>query len=254
MTWVSPNHWSAGFRYGTVQFVFSWHDLVQHKIPYWVEVAHYNIPAVRILLTDKNYSKHSILEEYDPAQKRGPWWHDTKSDKHFFNGETCLEFMIEGDIGLQQLRSMNFVNHHHGMCSEHRTNPTACNESGMQHWQASYRFVSRLIGDNLPTGNLKMVKQGASGVEPADGLRLAWNQILVKLRNLDVAYSGSVKSGSDKRHALGMAILRAFAAGAFEEIASLVTLFASRDEVEKVCQELIAKSFGLRRDFLPLKD
>src|SRR5262249_11522 len=52
VTWLSPNFWNAGSRYGNVQFVFDWKTLVggEGKFFYWVEAVDYNPHACRILV------------------------------------------------------------------------------------------------------------------------------------------------------------------------------------------------------------
>ena len=51
VTWLSPNNWNAGSRYGNVQFAFDWKRLAEGegKRFYWVESVHYSPDACRIL-------------------------------------------------------------------------------------------------------------------------------------------------------------------------------------------------------------
>ena len=54
VVWMSPNSWYHGSRYGNVALAFDWNSLVEAKRFYWVEVAEYNTPACRIIITDQN--------------------------------------------------------------------------------------------------------------------------------------------------------------------------------------------------------
>src|SRR5215472_9733574 len=42
VTWLSPNHWVNGFRYGNVAFQFEWKRLIAGKQLYWVEAITWN--------------------------------------------------------------------------------------------------------------------------------------------------------------------------------------------------------------------
>lgn len=53
VTWLSPNHWGNGFRYGNARFTFDWRRLVAGKRAYWVEAIAYRSPACRILITER---------------------------------------------------------------------------------------------------------------------------------------------------------------------------------------------------------
>ena len=85
VSWLSPNHWGVGFRYGNIRFDFDFKSLIDDKHFYWVELGRVQDSLLaRILVTDKNHD--GDLEEYDPTTKKGPWWHDTVSDQHYYNG------------------------------------------------------------------------------------------------------------------------------------------------------------------------
>jgi hypothetical protein len=84
VAWLSPNHWSAGYRYGSIKFEFDFSDIVKNKRFYWVEaITKYSPAACRILIADQDRS--NILNVYDPTNGDGPWYHDKKKDRHYFN-------------------------------------------------------------------------------------------------------------------------------------------------------------------------
>lgn len=76
VTWLSPNSWNDGSRYGNVQFSFEWKKLVEGdgKRFYWVESIAYGVPACRILVTKQDHSSDPDLVEFDPTVGDGPWW------------------------------------------------------------------------------------------------------------------------------------------------------------------------------------
>ena len=53
VTWLSPNTWVNGSRYGNISFNFNWSELIRGKNFYWVEaITHYRPAAFRIFITD----------------------------------------------------------------------------------------------------------------------------------------------------------------------------------------------------------
>jgi hypothetical protein len=110
VVWLSPNDWAYGSRYGNVRLYFDWKKLVEGMNYYWIESIAYNIPACRILVTEKDYCQRFPV--YDPTKGDGPWWHRKSDDAHFWNGNFCLEIMLERDISLAEIQSFDFVTHH----------------------------------------------------------------------------------------------------------------------------------------------
>src|SRR5689334_424834 len=56
VAWVSANSWALGSIYGTVEFQFSWADIVAGQNIYWVEAMAYRPPAFRLLLSKRTIS------------------------------------------------------------------------------------------------------------------------------------------------------------------------------------------------------
>lgn len=144
VTWLSPNEWKEGYRYGSIRFVFDWLTLYKEHRAYWVESI--TLPkggeACRILLTKNDYSnKPDLLIPYDPKVGNGPWWFDETSGAHYWNGKYGLEFMVEHDIETSELRELNYVWHHPEQCSIDFRN---CPERGLSGHQAGGRFLAQL--------------------------------------------------------------------------------------------------------------
>jgi hypothetical protein len=58
---VSANTWGPGSIYGTVEFQFSWSDLIVDRKIYWVEgMDDYSPPAYRLLLTKQTDVPSSV--------------------------------------------------------------------------------------------------------------------------------------------------------------------------------------------------
>ena len=115
VVWLSPKIWHGGFRYGNVQFVFNWSDIIKDMNYYWVEcITDYDPSAPRILIT--NIDRSYELDTYDPTIGNGPWWWDKKADKHYVNDRYCLEIMLERSVNLSEVTGLNFVQHSKEMC------------------------------------------------------------------------------------------------------------------------------------------
>ncbi|MDR3480939.1 MAG: hypothetical protein P4L91_09525 [Burkholderiaceae bacterium] len=177
VSWLSPNHWHPGYRYGNIQFEFDFFKISQGKNFYWVEVIDYSPHACRILITDKSHDGQ--LQRYDPLKGNGPWWYDERSNKHFFNGDFCLEFMIEAPVELSKLTSFSFVDHHGGMCSAHKNNIGACDQLGLSASAGGALFFARAIATGVDLSGLAtfLVKpDGKAGIY----LQAAYEHLLYK--------------------------------------------------------------------------
>jgi hypothetical protein len=87
VTWLSPNYWTPGFRYGNVRFVYDWPTLWAGMPAYWVEVMAYGVHACRILLTDRPVDDPVLagLVPYDSTRGDGPGWFEVAPNQHYYN-------------------------------------------------------------------------------------------------------------------------------------------------------------------------
>ena len=95
---------------GNIAFELDWEKLIENKRFYWVGAMQYTPRACRILITEKD--RDEKLKPYLPAEGDGPWWADDEKDKHYWNGNYCLEFMLEDEIPLSSISELRFVRHH----------------------------------------------------------------------------------------------------------------------------------------------
>lgn len=172
VTWVSPNHWTYGFRYGTVKFNFNWIDLIKDKKMFWVEaMTDYNPTACRFMLTNQPLkSALKYLISYDPNSDDGPLrFH---KGGWFWRSDYTLEFMVDGDLDLDLCTSIDFVRHHRDFCNEHNTN---CSEKRLTPQAAGSRILGALIGNDIKSHNLIMLDKGAkSGLQFPIESAIAW--------------------------------------------------------------------------------
>lgn len=237
VSWCSPNWWNPGFRYGNVAFRFDWAGLIARRRYYWVESIAYGIKACRLLVTDR---EHADLEEYDPGVGDGPWWHDEESDKHYFNGNYCLEIMVESDLDVDDSLGCKFVDHHQYQCS---IDPRNCKDRNRRASVGGAMLLGRLVGERVgvPAG---LLTQRADRSKPSDELRLAWNEWRLVARSRDTDVGGPVESTTPGSRELARAILRAYGAGN-DDFLMLAALFRSRQDLEQATREAVAEHFGI---------
>ncbi|WP_031438130.1 hypothetical protein [Methylobacter tundripaludum] len=240
VSWLSPNYWSTGFRYGNIRFDFSFNELIKNKKFYWVESIAYQVEACRILITD--IDRNSQLDPYDPTSKNGPWWFDEANDQHYFNGKHCLEFMIEAPISLSYLKKLDFVDHHKNYCSVHRQNPTRCPEFGLNSSKGGAIFLTRAAVTGIDLSQLSthfVIENG----NPSFELELAFSEFAFKISR-KVNFKGTLTEESESSIAVMRAIMSAFTFGLKEEAKLLCAMFQDEDNFNNVAAIVFADTVG----------
>ena len=139
VTWLSPNHWHHGSRYGNVEFSFDFEKLIADRQLFWVESVDYKPPACRFLITDQDVSSLPVTH-YDPDKTSGPlqrihgeWW---------WNAEITLEVMFDGDLSLKDCSKLDFVKHHPNMCA---VDWQTCTERGQEGDVSAARVIAGVL-------------------------------------------------------------------------------------------------------------
>lgn len=241
VSWLSPNHWGTGFRYGNIKFDFEFRPLIEDKKFYWVEAIAYKIPAPRILVTDKNHD--SELEPYDPRVKNGPWWHDVDKDKHYYNNNYCLEFMFEDSVSLADLRTIDFVDHHSSYCSVHRKSPSKCVMLGYSGSRGGAMFLARAVasGQNLKKLRSNFVRENG---RPNSNIEFSFEE-LRRLASRKVSFAGDLDSGSKNAEAVAKAICAAFSFDQIDNSRQLASLFRTEKGFDRAIAEVFGQVVGL---------
>lgn len=245
VVWLSPNDWTGagGFRYGNIRFNFDWEMLVEGKRAYWVEDIAYGIPACRILITEMDRSK--MLEPYDPSSDQGPWWL-SPSGKHYWNGDCCLEIMLEDDISVDSATHIDFVKHHALRCSiDYRT----CHYCGIVSHSGGAEFIAALCGRQSEIALPGLVEPKSAKNEKlvaSDDLMSATAILLMRCRKLKVKKWGRLKRTARSSSALARAVLGALGNRSLrEDAARLARHFASLDDLEGAIVDAVASAVGL---------
>lgn len=241
VSWLSPNYWTTGFRYGNICFDFDFKSLISDKKFYWVESIAYKIPACRILVTDKDHSKN--LQPYIHTSQTGPWWYDRTKDQHYFNGTHCLEFMFESAISLKNLRSFNFVDHHNSYCSVHRNEPERCKERGFRAAKGGAKFIARAVALGADLAILAPYLIRPNGA-PSSLLELAFEELFAGTSR-KVAFTGNLTAKSVQAAAVAQAICSAYSFHSLEAAKQLVAMFSDEDEFVNALAFVVGAVVGL---------
>ena len=167
VAWVSANTWGPGSIYGTVEFQFSWADLVANQKIYWVEAMPYKPNAYRLLLTKRDVPR-GLIVPYDPAKDEGPL--RLKDGKYHWNGACTSEFMIEEDLSLGRCIGLDFVMHHESYC---RPFGSACEDR--QHRPTPQRTGGRLLSFTLAKQTVQAGRRNSAVHSARFGLRRSGN-------------------------------------------------------------------------------
>jgi len=214
---------------------------------YWVEVMHYSPHAPRILLTDKNYSQR--LDTYDPTIDDGPWLYDAEKDEHHWNGEICLEIMIERDIRLSEVLEIDFVSHHPRLCCI----SNSCQEQDFSRYDAGAKFIAGVVGQDLYYRRMPKFYEIEDNEKVVKHFFMSsCSRLWTFLSDAD-EFTGDLTSKNDKALPLAKAVLNAYANSNYDEAYKLASFFQSSKSLNKSCAKLIAETFNLPswQEFLP---
>lgn len=241
VSWLSPNLWHVGYRYGNICFEFDFQRLIEGKHFYWVESIAYKIPACRVLVTEKDHRRN--LPEYDPTKGDGPWWYDRSTDRHYYNGRHCLEFMFEDAIALENRREIRFVDHHNDYCSIHRFNPKSCKELGFDATRGGALLIARSVATGINLGEMipSLIQEDET---PNDYLRFAF-QKLCRMTMRSVEFEGDLTEASPESEALAQGICSLVSFHQADAARRLASLYRSEASCEAAIASVVSQAVGL---------
>lgn len=219
VVWLSPNDWYQGSMYGNIRFCLDLNDVISGMSFYWVEVMkEYTPVAPRILITDKN---HPDLSPYDPTVGDGPWWHDVSTNTHYRNGDFNLEFMLERDVQLKEVKEYDFVKHHESFCNK---KDKGCAHKGWTPEKAGGVFVAGITGNEI--------KVGVASFESA--YQKSWYEFARWIKAQRYTYAGNlVHTGVGKT--IAKAYLAAYSRYDYDGCREIAGLFLSLDALLEAC-------------------
>ncbi len=240
VSWVSPNTWAPGSIYGNIGFEFDWRRLVDQRKLFWVEgIRHYNPPAYRILVTNKEEPLPK-LRVYDPTRRAGPIFHDPERDTWYRNGEFTGEFLVDGDLSLEDCSRVRFVNHHETRCKR-----KACGDLGKAGKVAGARILATLMGNRVNRGkNLFLDRDNARKVlheETVGALKHLLARVLIHPGG-----RGVIKASNSTAPYLATAIFARAGRGGEKGLKKLCGLFVDRHELRVSVVNRIRRHFAVK--------
>jgi len=240
VTWLSANSWAYGSIYGNVEFSFSWAKQMANKNFYWVEIMpSYRPPAYRILLSDRELNS-KYVDPYDPERDKGPL--RKRDGIWFWNGDYTSEFLIEGDISLDECTSFNFVTHHDQYCSLHGS---SCKDRGHPGGRAAGPVIATILGNDLHSVDHVLKQMGRrDSVELSNAIDVGVDTIIRALGSTDEKFGGAIRAESSRQSVLRGA-LSLYGAGQLSAARELVAVLKSKDVFETALTEVVNAHFGI---------
>jgi len=232
VTWLSPNHWPNGYRYGNVAFYFNWatiFNMLRDPAYHWVEtIRTYNPTACRILVTA---NEHPNLRTYNPLRDRGPWKQDATTNTHYWNERFTIEILLESELPLANATRIDFVHHHPTYCS---LNWRTCQDRNCEAEPGGALFLAAVLGRALTIPDALL--RPAPGQSPHHMIQRAANRITAHLLNRQC--TGNI--GADHPAALPLArgVLAAYARRSPNEVEALASLFLDTEELVRTYHTL----------------
>lgn len=232
VTWVSPNTWDPGPRYGSVEFAFDWLPLVGARQLMWVEPIKYGLQTVRMLLTDRPAHWLPLgLLTYDPATDDGPI--QLLAGGWYKRHDIVVEVMIDGDIPLAQCLELGFVKHHPTYCS---LGLRDCPEAATTPRAKSQAF-GYIIGAGLHGADHALV----SGDTPVGGLNPGYSDLWFSLR---VSECKGPIAGLDEAKTLARSAALFAGVGQLDAAKRAFHLIANEDLAHEAMNGVIRDHFG----------
>ena len=239
VVWLSPNVWAFGSLYGNIRFSYDFNQLIENKNFYAVEVMEsYRPVACRILITNKDYSKHRILTKYNPYKKYdGPWYINSHGENHY-NKDCNIEFMFENDLDVFDAKEIDFVKHHDRFCNIHHSG--SCQYLGRSQRNSEMIFVSHIIGNDISLDNLCY----NNSKHKIWGIKCVYKDVLSSLSKID-KFEGNLKSRKIKIQ-ICKSVLDLIGKEENDRALVLSKSLNSKDDLKSTMRKIFCKYFNVK--------
>jgi hypothetical protein len=236
VTWLSPNYWVWGSRYGNVEFSFDFGSLANGRRIYWVESINYSPSACRFLVTDQDVSSLPV-SIYDPDTDTGPlrriageWW---------WKNDITLELMFDGDLSLIACQELDFVKHHANMCA---IDIKKCADLGKTGEVAGSRIIGYVLARNIRVIDHLLIGDSRRDISPAMERGLSYLPTFLGCSSNKI--SGFIAKRASVE-ALARSALLQFSMGDTVRAQSTMSLAVNDDAIIKALGRICAEHLGV---------
>jgi hypothetical protein len=241
VVWLSPNQWYWGSRYGSIQFTYSFEDLIKGRKIYWVEVQKgYNPHACRFLITDKDV-KHLPVQVYDAAGEEGPLRY--ADGLWYWNYTYTGEFLLETSLLLHDCRKVDFIKHHAQLCAL-----GGCYEQGKEGDGAGGRVIAYLLSRKTDVIDKPLVENDPKKAR-SSAVERGLSHMCMALGAISGKLSGPLNSNASVDSILRAALLQ-YAEGERKSAIETVKLIGSDELFRRRLGSMVEGHFGLKSSVL----
>ena len=239
--WLSPNTWAHGSLYGNIRFSYDFNQLIENKNFYAVEVMkRYSPVACRILISNKNYSKHKLLSKYNPYKKYGGPWYINSHGENYYNKNCNIEFMFEDDLDVLDAEEIDFVKHHNSLCNIHH--PESCQYLGRSQRNSEMIFISHILGNDISLKNMYYNNSTHKKRE----IKYVYKDVISALSKSN-KFEGNLKSKKIKVQ-ICKSVLDLIGKEKNDKALVLSKSLNSKDDLESTMRKIFCKYFNIKED------
>lgn len=233
---LSPNHWSMGYIYGSIQLSVPVEKiLLNGRKIYWIEVIDtYSIPVFRFLAS-RSCSLPTGAKLYNPQIEKGPI---RQIDGFLYRPKNyIIEIIVDEDLPLASFHTMSFVSHHPDYCIRKQKD---CREKGsyQKAWGALMGF---LLGNGLTAMNPLLCVNGGLTSDAMTALSF----LLDNMTRGNTAFGGPVLDYGHADYLLKSAMLDLFEPEARRRGRALVSMLKTEELFNKTFESIVSNHFGV---------
>jgi len=239
VTWLSPNYWTDGSRYGNVAFKIPFEKIICGKKYYWVETRNYNAIAHRFLITSLD---HPELTIYDPVADTGPWRFDPAAQVHYWDSKETLEFMLEENIPVSDFMQIETFKHHEHQCCVDTVN---CGDKSTDSQDSAALFIAKVIAADVAVQPRHFTRLLPEGRYPNAILLFAmgkFKEVIIAMPPADPAWLAAADPLAEFYIKAALHFLKPYHPAGFNAIAQS---FLSKKDCFEALARVMVKKFAL---------
>lgn len=242
VNFFSANTWAYGSIYGSVAWHYDWKALIRGRRIYWVEEkTNYRYPIYRFLISELRPNALPDLTPYDPATDLGPL-REKGGVWYFNNSDRVSEFLIDGDLDLNDCIEFDFVQHHSKHCRNGQ-----CDEKGKRSVRAMAEAMAFVFGSDTHTLDqiLQRSARWRKDKRLSDCVPDGLAELYCRFAGLkEDHFTGNIQDGEFSA-ALVRGAMALYGSGQPERAKKLVSALKSGEILETAMKRIVEEHFGI---------